>query len=207
MHVIDAGPNDAPVTWLLLHDGAAWGFQFRHLMPALAAAGHRVVVPKLIGFGRSDKPKRAAAHSLAWHLQTLRELIDRLDLHRVVLAGCGWGGRLARLLPVSGSSEPGRYRALLLIDAEDNGAPTRALPTAPAYAAPFPDAGHRAALRAAPRLERESQALLDNARAFWGAAPRGLVSATCELGSPAEARALAAQALRHFAFITPNPSL
>jgi len=211
MHVIDTGPDDAPLAWLLLHDGAAWGFQFRHLMPALAAAGQRVVVPDLIGFGRSDKPKREAAHSLDWHLQTLRELIGRLNLSYVVLAGCGWGGRLARLLPVSGPPEPGRYRALLLIGAEDNSATNPALPMAPAYAAPFPDAGHRAALRAVPRLARESQALLGDARVFWNAASPGLnappvlTSAACELDSPAQARALAGWALCHFALIAPSP--
>jgi tRNA(adenine34) deaminase len=201
LHLIDTRPRNAPLAWLLLHDGTAWGYQFRHIMPALAAAGHRVVAPDLIGFGRSDKPKRATAHSLAWHLRTLRELIDRLDLRRMVLAGCGLGGRLARALPVSGLPEKGRYDGLLLIDAGNDCAADHA------YAAPFPDAGHCAALRAAPRLWRESAALLDNAHVFWSAAPQTshaplVLTETCGLDSPAQAHALADRALRHFAPIT-----
>jgi tRNA(adenine34) deaminase len=204
LHVVDTGPDDAPVAWLLLHGGAAWGYQFRYLIPALTAAGHRVVAPDLIGFGRSDKPKRDAAHSLAWHLQTLRELMERLALPRVVLAGCGLGGRLAQVLPVAGPPAPERYCGLLLIDAGDDGATGPVQLVDPAYAAPFPDAGHRAALRVAPRLWRESEAYSDEAQAFWQAAPQRLgvspvLAAACDLASPEQARALADKALRHFA--------
>jgi tRNA(adenine34) deaminase len=198
MHLIDTGPDDAPVTWLLLHDSAAWGLQFRHLIPTLAAAGHRVVVPDLIGFGRSDKPKRQAAHDLIWHLRTLRELMDRLDLRRVILAGHGLGERLALTLPVSGSPGPERYRGLLLIDARDDGAAHPEQLAGPAYAAPFPNAGYRAALRAVPRLWRESETLLDDANCFWRTAPRVLTE-TCDLSSPAQTRALIEKALRYFA--------
>jgi len=205
MHVIDIGPNDAPVAWLLLHGDAAWGYQFRHLLPVLAAAGQRVIAPDLIGFGRSDKPKREAAHSLIWHLQTLRELMDRLDLRRVILAGYGLGGRLAQTLPVSGPPEPERYRGLLLIDARDDGAAHPERLADPAYAAPFPDTGYRAALRAAPRLWRESPALLDDADGFWRTAPRTLTE-TCDLSSPAQTQALVEKALCYFAPVTANPT-
>ncbi|MDR0457856.1 MAG: tRNA adenosine(34) deaminase TadA [Burkholderiaceae bacterium] len=198
MHVIDTGPAAAPLAWLLLHDSPAWSWQFRHLIAALAAAGQRVIAPDLIGFGRSDKPKRAAAHSLAWHAQTLRELADRLNLRRAVLAGCGLGGRLAQTLPVSAPEcDARRYGGLLLIEAGHDGASDAA------HAAPFPDAGHRAALRAAPRLWRESQSALDAARAFWQDGARPVLTQACDLSSPAQAYALADAASRYFA---PIPS-
>jgi tRNA(adenine34) deaminase len=204
VHITDAGPNDAPIAWLLLHGDTAWGYQYRHLMPALAAAGHRVVVPDLVGFGRSDKPKRDTAHSFAWHLQMLRELVERLDLCRVVVTGYGLGGRLAQALPLTGLPEPGRYRGLLLINAGNDGAPGLDGLAGSAYVAPFPDAGHRAALRAAPRLWREGQSWLDEARTFWRAASQRLdmppmLTETCDLASPTQASALAKQALRCFA--------
>lgn len=210
LHYVDTGPRDAPA-WLLLHGDAAWGWQFRHLTALLAAAGQRVIVPDLVGFGRSDKPKREDAHRFDGHRQVLHELITRLDLRHVVLAGQGLGARLAQALPLSAPPYgAARYRGLLLIDAEQ-GEPDPGRLDIPAYAAPFPDDGHRAALRAAPRLWQESQASLDAARAFWrqASAPGGearVLTESADLESPEQARALAERALRHFAPALQSPS-
>ena len=55
MHYVDEGPADAaPV--LLLHGEPSWSYLYRKMIPPLAAAGHRVIAPDLIGFGKSDKP-------------------------------------------------------------------------------------------------------------------------------------------------------
>ena len=55
MAYIDEGPADAaPI--LLLDGEPTWSFLCRHMIPALAGAGHRCVAADLIGFGRSDKP-------------------------------------------------------------------------------------------------------------------------------------------------------
>ena len=52
---IDFGPRDGtPV--LLLHGEPSWSYLYRHFIVSLATAGHRVIAPDLIGFGRSDKP-------------------------------------------------------------------------------------------------------------------------------------------------------
>ena len=57
--LVDVGPADAdPV--LLLHGEPSWGFLYRHVVDVLVAAGHRCVVPDLVGFGRSDKPADTA---------------------------------------------------------------------------------------------------------------------------------------------------
>jgi tRNA(adenine34) deaminase len=57
LHYLDEGPRDAPVTWLCLHGNPAWSYLYRKMIPVWLAAGHRVVAPDLIGFGKSDKPK------------------------------------------------------------------------------------------------------------------------------------------------------
>jgi pimeloyl-ACP methyl ester carboxylesterase len=55
VHYVDEGPADAaPV--LLLHGEPSWSYLYRKMIPPLAAAGHRVIAPDLIGFGKSDKP-------------------------------------------------------------------------------------------------------------------------------------------------------
>ena len=51
------------------------------------------VAPDMIGFGKSDKPKKDAAHSFSWHRQVLLEFIERLDLTEVVLVVQDWGGQ------------------------------------------------------------------------------------------------------------------
>ena len=55
VHYLDEGPADAaPI--LLMHGEPSWSYLYRHMIPILTAAGHRVIAPDLVGFGRSDKP-------------------------------------------------------------------------------------------------------------------------------------------------------
>ena len=61
MYYIDEGAGDPLV---LLHGNPAWDFLYRKFMEALAAAGRRVIVPDMIGFGLSEKPIREQAHAL-----------------------------------------------------------------------------------------------------------------------------------------------
>src|SRR5690554_1198600 len=56
MHYVDDGPADAAETVLMLHGEPSWSSLYRTMIPPIVAAGHRCVVPDLIGFGRSDKP-------------------------------------------------------------------------------------------------------------------------------------------------------
>src|SRR5258708_4013599 len=54
MHYIDEGAGDPVV---LLHGNPAWGFLYRKFVKPLMAAGRRVIVPDMIGFGLSEKPE------------------------------------------------------------------------------------------------------------------------------------------------------
>lgn len=73
------------MTYLFLHSPTGWSYEFRHVLPSLISAGHRVIVPDLIGFGKSDKPKRGFSHLPAASAQILIELIERLDSKNIVL--------------------------------------------------------------------------------------------------------------------------
>ena len=200
MHYLDEGPRDAPLTWLCLHGNPAWSYLYRKMIPVFLAAGHRVVAPDLIGFGKSDKPKKDAAHSFTWHRQVLLELVERLDLNRVVLVVQDWGGLLGLTLPMEA---PGRYVGLLAMNTMlatgeqplspgflawramcaknpefdvarlfARGNPHMGERECAADMAPFPDAGHRAALRAfAPMVpefaDSDGAAVSRRAREFW----------------------------------------
>jgi haloalkane dehalogenase len=91
--VADTGPTSTGETVVLLHGEPSWSFLYRRVIPPLAAAGHRVVAPDLIGFGRSDKPASRAEHTYARHVEWLREaLFDVLALRDVTMFGQDWGG-------------------------------------------------------------------------------------------------------------------
>lgn len=147
LHYLDFGPGDAAQTYLCLHGAMAWSYQYRNKLPMFLAAGHRVVAPDLIGFGRSDKPKKESAHTLMWHQQVLTELVERLDLKNVVLVLANGNQWLGQALM---SNAPERFAEMVVMEQ----APPNEVEQA-AYDAPFPDRGHRAALRAfAALLER-----------------------------------------------------
>jgi haloalkane dehalogenase len=92
VHYLDEGPADAaPV--LLMHGEPSWSYLYRHMVPVLVAAGHRVIAPDLVGFGRSDKPTESTDYTYARHVEWMRQLLfDQLDLHDITYFGQDWGG-------------------------------------------------------------------------------------------------------------------
>lgn len=106
VHYVDEGPADAaPV--LLMHGEPSWSFLYRHVIPPLVAAGHRVVAPDLVGFGRSDKPSAQSDYTYARHVVWMRSvLFDHLDLRSITFFGQDWGGLVGLRLV---AAEPERY--------------------------------------------------------------------------------------------------
>ncbi len=107
--VSDGPPDAAPI--VLLHGEPTWGYLYRRMIPALAAAGHRVVVPDLIGFGRSDKPVDRAVYTYAAHVAWMRSFVEALDLREITLFGQDWGGLIGLRLA---SEVPDRFANLVL---------------------------------------------------------------------------------------------
>lgn len=87
---IDEGPRDAPPV-LLMHGEPSWSYLYRKMIPGLLAAGHRVLAPDLVGFGRSDKPTRRADYSYFNHVQWMVGWLQALDLHNTTLFCQDWG--------------------------------------------------------------------------------------------------------------------
>jgi haloalkane dehalogenase len=90
MAYVEAGEGDPIVC---LHGEPTWGYLYRHMIGPLAGAG-RVIVPDLIGFGRSDKPAAENAYSYRSHTRWLRHFFEALELERVTLVCQDWGGLL-----------------------------------------------------------------------------------------------------------------
>jgi haloalkane dehalogenase len=106
VHYVDEGPSDAaPV--LLMHGEPSWCYLYRHMVGPLVDAGHRVVAPDLVGFGRSDKPLAQSDYSYARHVEWMRELLfDHLDLRDITYFGQDWGGLIGLRLV---AADPDRY--------------------------------------------------------------------------------------------------
>lgn len=139
LHYLDEGPRDATIAWLCLHHGAGWSYQFRAMAEVFLRAGHRVVAPDLIGFGRSDKPKKTAFHRADWHQQMLSEWIEWIDLQRCVLVRRAQHDLPGANLPLALAS-----RFIGVLEWDDCAVEI----PADVRDAPFPDAGFRAAPRA-----------------------------------------------------------
>jgi len=91
LHYVDEGPRDAdPI--LLLHGEPSWSFLYRKMIPILSEAGHRVIAPDLIGFGRSDKPTKRTDYTYQRHVDWIQALLDELNIERITLLCQDWGG-------------------------------------------------------------------------------------------------------------------
>jgi haloalkane dehalogenase len=91
VHYLDEGPKDGqPI--LLIHGEPTWAYLYRKMVPVLTAAGHRCIVPDLIGFGRSDKPASMDVHTYRFHVAAMAKLVKELDLSEVTFFGQDWGG-------------------------------------------------------------------------------------------------------------------
>lgn len=180
MHYIDEGPAAAaPV--LLLHGEPSWSYLYRKMVAPLVAAGHRVIIPDLVGFGRSDKPASRRDYTYARHVAWMQDMLEQLALRDITLVCQDWGGliglRLAAANPQhfarivaantmlpTGDRDPGEaFRKWRQYSQEVpelhtggivKGGCTTALSAAviAAYNAPFPDESYKVGARQFPML-------------------------------------------------------
>jgi len=150
LHLLDLpGARPAAPAWLLLHGPSGWWPQWAGSMAALQAQASRVLVPDLIGFGQSDKPKRAHWHSVPQHAQVLLQLLQH--------SGCLPAGAAAPLQLRYAPGQAGLAQALAQALLAATGQVVAAIELEPTPCQqlppnwptlPYPDAGHRAALQA-----------------------------------------------------------
>ena len=128
VHYLDEGSPDAAETVVLMHGEPSWSFLYRRMVTPLADAGFRVVVPDLVGFGRSDKPAARSDYTYARHVEWMRAaLFDRLGLSGVTILGQDWGGLVGLRLV---AEHPDRFRRVV---AANTGLPTGDVPLGDAF--------------------------------------------------------------------------
>jgi haloalkane dehalogenase len=107
--------NDGPPdeTFLLMHGEPSWGFLYRKLIPTLSEHG-RVVVPDMLGLGRSDKYTDPDAYSFDLHYESFdRLLFSELALTDITLVCQDWGGILGLALA---GHHPERFARLVAMN-------------------------------------------------------------------------------------------
>ena len=90
LHYLDEGDPEGPVV-LLMHGQPVWSYLYRYMIPPLVEAGYRVLVPDLIGFGRSDKPTRPEDYTYARHIAWMSDWLTSLDLTDITVFFQDWG--------------------------------------------------------------------------------------------------------------------
>ena len=99
LHVVQAGPKSG-VPVVLLHGFPEFWYGWRHQIPALVAAGCRVIVPDQRGYNLSDKPKGVKSYSVFTLVKDIIGLIDALGYEKVNLVGHDWGAVVAWALAI-----------------------------------------------------------------------------------------------------------
>lgn len=97
LSVHEAGTGPAVV---LCHGFPELAYSWRHQVPALAAAGFRVIAPDQRGYGGSDAPDPVEAYDLEHLTGDLVGLLDALGIDKAVFVGHDWGGFVTWAMPV-----------------------------------------------------------------------------------------------------------
>jgi pimeloyl-ACP methyl ester carboxylesterase len=97
--VHEAGPDDG-VPIVLCHGFPELAYSWRHQIPALAAAGYRVIAPDQRGYGDSSKPSEVQAYDIHHLTADLTGLLDHYGIERAIFCGHDWGGLVVWQVPL-----------------------------------------------------------------------------------------------------------
>ncbi len=106
-NVVTAGAG-APL--MLLHGFTGCAQSWAHVEPALAGR-FKLIMPDLLGHGRTDSPADAARYRMERCVDDLIAILDRLGVDRINLLGYSMGGRVALAAAIQ---HPERVASLIL---------------------------------------------------------------------------------------------
>jgi pimeloyl-ACP methyl ester carboxylesterase len=92
MHIAEAGSGPLVV---LIHGFPELWYSYRHVIPALAAAGYKVVAPDMRGYGQTDAPPNIEDYSQFQLVGDVVGLIRGLGYEQAVVVGHDWGAPVA----------------------------------------------------------------------------------------------------------------
>ena len=92
LHYVQAGQGPLVV---LLHGFPEFWYSWRRQIPALAAAGYRVIAPDMRGYNLSEKPPTVADYRMEALTSDVAALIRHAGEENAVVVGHDWGGAVA----------------------------------------------------------------------------------------------------------------
>ncbi|MBU6299425.1 MAG: alpha/beta hydrolase [Alphaproteobacteria bacterium] len=99
MAVYEAGPKDG-IPVVLCHGFPELAYSWRHQLPALAAAGYRVVAPDQRGYGLTSRPAAVEQYDMEHLTADLVGMLDAFGIRKAVFCGHDWGGVVAWNMPL-----------------------------------------------------------------------------------------------------------
>jgi pimeloyl-ACP methyl ester carboxylesterase len=109
MHIAEQGEGPLVV---LVHGFPELWYSWRHVLPALAAAGYHAVAPDMRGYGQTDAPAEAGAYTQLQFAGDLVGLVHALGYQEAVIAGHDWG---APATYNAANLRPDIFRAVVLL--------------------------------------------------------------------------------------------
>lgn len=92
LHYVEQGTGPLVI---LLHGFPDFWYSWRDQIPALAAAGYRVVAPDLRGYNESERPQGIEAYKIDTLAADVAALVAALGAERATVVGHDWGGLVA----------------------------------------------------------------------------------------------------------------
>jgi pimeloyl-ACP methyl ester carboxylesterase len=118
VHYQEAGPTDG-IPLMLLHGFASSTLVWSKVFLTLAAAGFRVIVPDLLGYGYTGKP-RNGEYTIDGQAKVIVGLLDALGIEQATVVGSSYGGAVAATCALD---YPDRVERLILVGTVNNNRP------------------------------------------------------------------------------------
>jgi epoxide hydrolase 4 len=113
LHAVVAGPEAGPLA-VLLHGFPECWHSWARQIPALAAAGFRVVAPDQRGYNLSDKPRGISQYRIDLLTADVLHVIRALGREQAIVIGHDWGGAVAWRLAMD---QPQAVERLIIMNA------------------------------------------------------------------------------------------
>ncbi|KAA1470810.1 alpha/beta-hydrolase [Dentipellis sp. KUC8613] len=99
-------------TLVLLHGFPSSAWDWQHVVAHFAPLGYGLVVPDMLGYGRTDRPTDPAAYVGSGLAQDVVDILDAEGVQQAVVVGHDWGSRVASRIA---NLHPQRVRALAFL--------------------------------------------------------------------------------------------
>lgn len=117
VRVAEAGSKDQPLV-VLVHGWPESWYSWRHQIPAIAAAGYRVIAPDMRGYGGSDKPANVDDYDIKHIASDITGLLDAYGAEKAIIIGHDWGSIVTWNTVLL---HPDRFKAMIAMSVPNSG--------------------------------------------------------------------------------------